>query len=158
VKNLTNLFTLAVGICGNMFFFDPPRPLDRNASTTSKRKNSDESQERENMRNLMLGAALAGAFSVAVAGPSQTELQHKMGRMMQMNCPMQVQGAQVAVTDSANGVVVTITTESGNVDELRRRVEHIAAMPNANEDRTAMMPNGMIAATVNTNRFQTAQS
>jgi hypothetical protein len=118
------------------------------------------------MNKVMLGVAgLVGAFGMVSAGLSQTEAQHNMGPMMQMmqNCPMQVHGAKVAVTDTTVGVDVTITTESGNVDELRRRVEYMAKMHSAHEskrhmgganpgptgrDHQMMRPTSMIAGTV----------
>jgi hypothetical protein len=105
------------------------------------------------MNKLMLGTALMlGAFSLGNAAQNQTEPQHNMGPhnmgpMLQMmqNCPMKVEGVKVAVADTTNGIAVTITTESGNVGELRRRVELMATMHSPNGDKPAMMRNRMIA-------------
>jgi len=48
--------------------------------------------------------------------------------MMQQDCPMKVAGAEVAVTDTDDGIAVTFTTKTGDVDELRKRVERMATM------------------------------
>ncbi len=48
---------------------------------------------------------------------------------MQM-CPMAVPGTQVAASDVADGEVLTFTTGSGDVEELRRRVRAVAEMHN----------------------------
>jgi hypothetical protein len=104
-----------------------------------------------NMRVFILSAAflLMVGVTLGVQNQTGTEATHNMGHMMQMmrNCPMHVQGAKVAVADTADGVAVSITTESGKVDELRRRMKLIAEMRDANENRPAMMPN-RIPATV----------
>jgi hypothetical protein len=103
------------------------------------------------MNKVMFGTALMlGAFSLVSAAQNQTEPQHNMGPMMQMmqNCPMKVAGVKVAVADTTDGIAVTITTESGNVDELRRRVELMATMHSPNGDQPAMMRNRMIAGSV----------
>lgn len=47
---------------------------------------------------------------------------------LRASCPMAVQGANVAVRDTAGGVTLSFTTKSGDVAELRDRVEHLAAM------------------------------
>lgn len=53
------------------------------------------------------------------------------GDMMQQlrsGCPMVVDGAEVAVADSEEGVALTFTTEAGDVGDLRARVRHMAQM------------------------------
>jgi hypothetical protein len=89
------------------------------------------------MTKFMLAVVLVlGAFRVANARLDDR------GDTLQ-NCPTQVQGAKVAVSDTANGSAVTITTESGKVAELRRGVKLITKMREANEEKLAMMPNWM---------------
>ena len=46
------------------------------------------------------------------------------------HCPMMVSGAEVAVADVQDGVALTFMTKSGDVDELRKRVEMLAKMHN----------------------------
>ena len=45
-------------------------------------------------------------------------------------CPMMVPGAEVAVADVQDGVALMFTTKSGDVNELRKRVEMLAKMHN----------------------------
>jgi len=47
---------------------------------------------------------------------------------MMQSCPMKVAGAEIAVTDTKDGVVLNITTKTGDVDDLRRRTESMAKM------------------------------
>jgi hypothetical protein len=66
---------------------------------------------------------------------------------MTMNCPMNLQGTSVAVTDTPTGVAVAFTTKPENVAELRKRVERMAAMHSGEPSSTAMMQGRMIAGT-----------
>jgi hypothetical protein len=89
------------------------------------------------MRKFMLVVALLfGAFGVANARVDDR-------RHMLQNCPLDVQGAKVAVADTAKGSAVTITTESGKVAELRRGLKLMVKTHDANEEKPAMMPNWM---------------
>jgi hypothetical protein len=63
---------------------------------------------------------------------------------MMQDCPMKVTGAEVAVADTADGVAVTFTTKTGNVDELRKRVERMATMHSG----SAGMPSPMMAGSM----------
>jgi hypothetical protein len=103
------------------------------------------------MRNLVIGATLLLAgLGVANAGRQETGANHhEMGQMMQMmqNCPMRVDGATVAVTDTATGIAIAITTESGNVVELRRRIEMMAKMQDQKQTKPGMMAGRMIPRT-----------
>ncbi len=44
------------------------------------------------------------------------------------SCPMKVTGADVAMTDTKDGVILNITTKTGDVADLRRRTESMAKM------------------------------
>jgi hypothetical protein len=77
--------------------------------------------------------AMAMTVSIAVLGnaqgqQSESNTQNKMGMSMMQDCPMKVQGADLAVTDTKDGIALTITSKSGDVAELRRRVERMAKM------------------------------
>jgi hypothetical protein len=79
------------------------------------------------MTNILFTLAIAvalGGVPSRQAGP-----QHQASNMpMMQSCPMKVAGANVSVADVENGIAVTITTESGDVADLRRRTENMAKM------------------------------
>lgn len=82
--------------------------------------------------------------TLPVMGGAQKETtpaQHGMGAMsMMQNCPMQVPGAEVSVQDTNDGIALRITTTSGDVAELRRRVESMAKMHSNEGMHGNMMP------------------
>jgi hypothetical protein len=100
----------------------------------------------DNMRKLtMTLALLLMAFGTAIAAQSQTEPQGNMCHSQMIeNCPMRLQDAKVLVSDTATGVAMDITTESGDVGELRRRIEMMAKMHNDSAHRPPMMGSHMI--------------
>ena len=52
-----------------------------------------------------------------------------MTKMMMQNCVMNFPDAEITVADTPNGIALTLTTKSGNVDELRAKVrEHVERM------------------------------
>lgn len=64
------------------------------------------------------------------------------GDMMQQlraGCPMVVEGADVAVADTEEGVALTFTTEAGDVGDLRARVQHMAQMYGMHAGQRGMM-------------------
>jgi hypothetical protein len=63
--------------------------------------------------------------------------------MMMKDCPMALPGIDVALSDTADGIVVDLTTTTGDVLELRRRVEHMVAMHSGPAAREGMMKNKM---------------
>jgi hypothetical protein len=77
------------------------------------------------MRHVLLVFALiALSVTYLIATP-----QHGASNMsMMQSCPMKVAGADVALTDTTNGVAVNITTKTGDVADLRRRTESMATM------------------------------
>lgn len=73
-----------------------------------------------------------------ISAPMRT----KGGGMMQelrAGCPMVVEEADVAVSDTKEGVTLTFTTEAGNVDDLRARVRHMADMYEMHRGQRGMM-------------------
>ena len=73
---------------------------------------------------LLVFAIIAVSVTYLIATP-----QHGASNMsMMQSCPMKVTGADVAVTDTTNGVAVNITTKTGDVADLRRRTESMAKM------------------------------
>lgn len=64
------------------------------------------------------------------------------GDMMQQlraGCPMVVEGSDVAVADTQEGVALTFTTEAGDVGDLRARVQHMAQMYGMHAGQRGMM-------------------
>lgn len=84
-------------------------------------------------------AVLAAAFAMQPAmGATQN---HGMtGMPMMGNCPMQVAGATVSIQDTNDGIALAITTESGDVADLQRRVEGLAKMQSTDGMHGNMMP------------------
>lgn len=65
-----------------------------------------------------------------------------MMQQMRAGCPMIVQGADVAVADTDNGVALTFTTQAGDEEalrDLRQRVQHMAQMYEMHRGRGHMM-------------------
>lgn len=86
------------------------------------------------MRNVLFTlvvvvVATSTVFSMGGIQSQQAGPQHETHNMaMMQSCPMKVTGAEVAVADVENGIAVTITTKSGDVADLRRRMESMAKM------------------------------
>jgi hypothetical protein len=77
----------------------------------------------------VLSVAVLSLVSLGAVQNHPAEHQHSTADNSTMqNCPMKVPGAQVAASDTADGVALTFTTSSGDVAELRRRVETMAKM------------------------------
>src|SRR6478672_8327407 len=99
----------------------------------------------------MLLVLAPAVLSVAARQNTQTEPKRGMqGTSMMMTCPMKLEGTSVTVADTPTGVTVSITTKSENVTELRKRVEQMATMHNANADHpsAAMMQGQMMPGTI----------
>jgi len=58
---------------------------------------------------------------------------------LRAGCPMSVQGADVAVTDTEGGVALTFTTGTGDVADLRTRVQQMAQMYEMHDGQAGMM-------------------
>ena len=54
-------------------------------------------------------------------------------------CPMALQGAQIAVSDTQDGVTLAWTTSNSNVADLRTRVRYMAQMYATHQGHGAMM-------------------
>jgi hypothetical protein len=61
-----------------------------------------------------------------------------MMNKLQSYCPMAGQDVQTEVSDVDNGVALTFTTKTGDVDELRQRVRRMAEMYAARSSRREM--------------------
>ena len=97
------------------------------------------------MRNILFTVALTASlaiFAVASTQDHQTGPQPQMP-IMSMN-PMNVPGTDLSVTDTKDGITLTITTKDGDVGDLRRRAENMAKMHGASSD----MHGGMMAFSV----------
>ena len=83
---------------------------------------------------LTAGLLAAAALTIPAIGVAQdqqaTPTQTGMTgmSMMMQSCPMQVPGAEVSILDTKDGIAVTITTTSGDIADLRARVEPMAKM------------------------------
>ena len=66
-----------------------------------------------------------------------------------MMCPMNLQGASIAVSDTPTGVALSMTTSKPeDVAELRRRAEQMATMHSVDRPGPAMMQGQMMPGTV----------
>lgn len=97
---------------------------------------------------LMLTSATIFAGSMQAQEAAPKPAMPMQGMSMMMNCPMNLQGTSVAVSDTATGVAVSLTTKPENVAELRRRVERMAAMHTAEASTDAMKQGQMLPGTI----------
>lgn len=58
---------------------------------------------------------------------------------MREHCPMAMQGVRVEVSNIQGGIAMTFTTQEGDADNLRERVEHLAEMYEKRHERQGMM-------------------
>lgn len=58
------------------------------------------------------------------ARPGGPMMSHRFGA----GCPMAIEGVEVDVSDAEGGVAMEFTTDTGDVQDLRDRVRHMAAM------------------------------
>ena len=81
-------------------------------------------------------SALVGCGSSSTTGETTTTPaaggggEHCGMEGMAEMCPMQVTGTTVAAADTEAGVALAFTTTTGDVEDLRRRVHHMAEMHN----------------------------
>ena len=99
-------------------------------------------------RVILVVAMMVSVTALGTAQGQQTDsnTQNKMGISMMQDCPMKVQGADLVVADTKDGIALTITSKSGDVAELRRRVEKMAKMHQTPSDGH-MMHQGVIPFT-----------
>ncbi len=74
-----------------------------------------------------------------VSSPDIPPADDANAQQLRAGCPMVVQGADVTVADTKDGVVLTFTTDQGDVDELRQRVQYMAQMYEMHGGRGHMM-------------------
>jgi hypothetical protein len=98
------------------------------------------------MKVLMAGLLLIALAAFAAGDPQMPQMQKSQ---MMPDCPMNVEGTEIAVADTPDGIAVTLTTKTGNVDELRRRVERMATMQTRQTDKPSTMTGGMMAGVAN---------
>jgi hypothetical protein len=92
-------------------------------------------------------ALAAAMFTITICAAAQNPpAQAKSGMMdtaMMQSCPMSISGAAVSVSDSVDGINVVFSAKSGDVAELRRRVESMAKMHNEASSGPMMSGNMM---------------
>ncbi len=102
------------------------------------------------MKNVLFTVAVAASLTIFAMGSIQNSQAAPQGetpnRSMMQNCPMKVPGADLVVANVDNGITLTITTKSGDVADLRRRVEGMAKMHSA--PANANTHGGMMAFSV----------
>ena len=69
------------------------------------------------------------------------------GPMSMQECPMKIQDFEVAASDTTTGVAVTFTTKQDQVETLRLRVQHWAAMHTAGSEQQQTMRHGTLPGT-----------
>jgi hypothetical protein len=120
--------------------------LKNHITSTSGRPGAFTSVREANMRNIFLMIVAITALTVLGMAGAETQRagpQHNADMSMMQNCPMKLPGTDLSVTDADNGIVLTMTTKSGDVAELRRRAESMAKMhstPTHGAMHTNMMP------------------
>jgi hypothetical protein len=73
-------------------------------------------------------AALLLVVTAAFTTPRQNDNHMSNRQMMMQSSPMMMGDVEVVASDSETGVSVLFTTKTGDVDELRWRVEHMSGM------------------------------
>src|SRR6516165_5619750 len=99
------------------------------------------------MNRLVILLALMSVGVFAAGGVQDTEKPSgaKMGMQMMMNnCPMTVPGTTLTTSDTNTGIAINVTTQTGNVPELRNRVERMAAMHSGAASNEGMMRSEML--------------
>jgi hypothetical protein len=79
------------------------------------------------MKKLML-AALLLVVTAAFTTPSQNGNHMGNRHMMMQGSPMMMGDVEVTASDTETGIAVLFTSKTGDVDEVRQRVEHMADM------------------------------
>jgi uncharacterized lipoprotein YajG len=82
------------------------------------------------MKRLMVVVLMLAASSAFGATTQQSPAPPEPATMQMMqNCVMNSSDTEITVADTPNGIALTLTTKSGNVDELRAKVrEHVERM------------------------------
>jgi hypothetical protein len=89
------------------------------------------------MKSVLLAALIVVSLTLAaVAGVQERQAQssHRMNGMMTRECPMKAAAdVDLSIEDTNDGIRLSFTTKSGDVAELRRRVEAMARMHGTSE-------------------------
>ena len=87
------------------------------------------------MKNILLVIPLVVLLTPFTMGITQqqapTERPYTMPHMPMMqqgSCPMQIQGTELSIDDVPGGIALTMTTKTGDVAQLRLRIESMAKM------------------------------
>ena len=102
------------------------------------------------MNRLAMILMLMSVAAFAVAGTQHKDMPapgHMDMQMMMKDCPMTLPGTTMTTSDTESGIAVDFTTQPDNVVELRRRVEHMAAMHSGIASHEGMMKDQMIPGT-----------
>jgi hypothetical protein len=90
-----------------------------------------------------------GVFAAGGVQDTEKPSGAKMGMQMMMNdCPMTVSGTTLTTSDTDAGIAINMTTQTGNVLELRNRVERMAAMHSGAASNEGMTRSEMLPGTV----------
>jgi hypothetical protein len=100
---------------------------------------------KRSLSSLVLAIALTIPTAVGAQDAQMTPPQRGMPMMssMMQSCPMNVRGATVTTADTKSGISITITTENGDVTDLRHKTESMAKMHS--DSSKARMPGGSMA-------------
>ena len=90
---------------------------------------------------LLILAVLGGTSSLRA---SQSGMP---GPMSMQDCPMKIQDFELAASNTTTGVAITFTTKPDQVDTLRLRVQHWAAMHTAGPEQQHGMRHGTLPGT-----------
>jgi hypothetical protein len=107
------------------------------------------------MNKVVVGGAVAAMFIFGNFAAGQNDNSagqpggrgmNQMQQMQMMQCPVKLEGVDVAAADVSGGLTVTFTAKPANVAELQRRVESMATMHSAMSSQA--MQQHMIDGTV----------
>lgn len=89
------------------------------------------------------GPAETGSAQEQQASPAMPSAEDGIMEQLRAGCPMVVQGTDVTAADTEGGVALTFTTETGDVADLRTRVQHMAQMYGMHHGQAGMMWHNM---------------
>lgn len=93
-------------------------------------------------RSVLLAVLTAGSLAACGgAASSSAKPAEPTAAASDPSCPVEVPGTSVAVEDTATGAALVFVT-TGDVAELRRRVEAMAAMHNEHHGKMGPLPTG----------------
>jgi hypothetical protein len=97
--------------------------------------------------SILIAAGFANAMQMSIVPAPDMHQMMQMSQMMR-DCSPAVERAQASADDTADGIKVTVTSESGNVTELRRRLQMRTRVYNRLSARpSTTMPPRFVAGT-----------